>query len=92
MEMNMSKAQIKKAIAIGKAVHTKFMDYATRQGTTEAVNGILEEQTNRTLAFIEAFGVGGIYVDGGEVVTWKGMTKEQLKHQVNITLFKTANQ
>ena len=87
----MSKAQIKRAIAIGEAVHTKFMDIATRQGTTEAVNGILDTQTNNAWTFIEAFGVGGIFVDGGEVVTWKGMTKEQLKHQVNIAFIKTSN-
>jgi hypothetical protein len=87
----MSKAQIKKAIAIGEAVHTKFMDIATRQGTTKVVNGILEENTNWAWAFIEEFGVGGIFVDGGEVVSWKGMTKEQLKHQVNIAFIKTSN-
>ena len=87
----MSKAQIKKAIAIGEAAHTKFMDIATRQGTTEAVNRILDTETNRTWAFIEAFGEVDILVDGGEVVTWKGMTKEQLKHQVNIAFIKTSN-
>ena len=90
--MSISKAQIKKAVAFGEQVYTKFLAHTTRQGSTEAVNRILDNETNRVWAFIDAFGEEvDIMVDGRKVLTWKGMTKEQLKHQVNIAFVKTAN-
>ena len=62
----MSKAQIKKAVALGEQVHTKFMAHATRLGNTEAVNRILDNETNRAWAFVDAFGEVDIIVDGGK--------------------------
>lgn len=92
--MSISKAQIKKSIALGEQVHTKFMAMSAKQGTTQQVSRILEAETERLWGFAEAFGGCGavdMLVNGRKVVAWEGMTKEQLKHQVNITFVKTSN-
>lgn len=89
--MSMSKAQIKEAVALGEKVYTKFMAEAARQGTTEQVNRILDKETERCWAAAEFFGGVDILVNGQKVVTWEGMTKEQLRHQVNISFFKMSN-
>ena len=92
--MSMSKAQIKKAVALGEQVHTKFLAHATKQGTLDQVNRILDTETDRFWEFAELFGGCGaadMLVNGQQVVAWKGMTKEQLKHQVNIAFVKMAN-
>lgn len=90
--MSMTKAEIKKAIALGKKIHAKFLAHATTQGTREQVLRILDVETERATQFAEAFGgVVDIRVNGTKVVVWKGMTKEQLRHQVNIAFVKMAN-
>ena len=92
--MSISKAQIKKSIALGERVHTKFLAHATAAGTLQQVNKILDTETERFWEFAELFGGSGavdMLVNGQPVVAWKNMTKEQLKHQVNIAFLKMAN-
>ena len=92
--MSISKAQIKRNTELGEKVYTKFMAMSAKQGTTEQVNRILDTETERIWEFAEAFGGCGavdMLVDGRKLVSWEGMTKEQLKHQVNIAFVKASN-
>ena len=89
--MSMSKGEIKKNITLGEKVYAKFLAHAMEQGTTEQVAKILDKETERAMLFAEAFGVVDILVNGTKVVVWTGITKEQMKHQVNVAFVKMAN-
>jgi hypothetical protein len=88
--MGLSKSQIKKAITLGEEFHTKFMQMAERKGSTEAITRVMDTLMSKYWSLYEEIGNFDIYVDKTKVVTWEGMTREQMRNQLSIAFLKTS--
>jgi len=70
-------------------LYTKFMEISARQGTQERVTQILEKITDTAWSSMEMG--ADVYYEGKKVLVWGGMTKEELKRSINLTMLKCSN-
>ena len=69
---------------------TKFMEVSAKRGQQKRAMEILERITGRVWCEFSS-GFDNIYFEGKKIVVWKGMTRDELKKSINLSMLRASN-